>query len=225
MLPAILRKLAESDPDFHVELRSLGPSQHLEALQKKEVDVILMVQPFDHPGISFQQIAEESLIAVLPESMRESATKGISVYEFCKMPILATDQQRSLQSKQFVAGLMERFGLCPQLVEAPASYLGMFSLVAAGKGALLTTESFLDLSFPGVTMAEFREPLPRVPLGIAWRSDADSASLRYFLKIAARVATQRTTARPDTQFLRGDKGQSTLLSRMGMGVNRAFVEK
>ncbi len=195
MLPAILRKLAEADPDFHVELRSLGPTQHLEALQKKEVDVLLMVQPFEQPGISFQQITAESLIAVLPESMRDEVGNGISVYDFCKMPILASEQHRSLQSKQFVTGLVERFGLSPQFVDAPTSYLGMFSLVAAGKGALLTTESFFDLAFPGVTMAEFREPLPRVPLGIAWRSDADSASLRYFLKIAARVASQKGNVR------------------------------
>jgi DNA-binding transcriptional LysR family regulator len=190
MLPAILRKLAESDPDFHVELHSLSPSQHLEALQKKQVDVLFMVQPFDRLGISFQQIAMESLIAVLPEGMRDSVSDGISIYDLCKMPILASDQQRSLQSKEFVSGLMDRFGLTPQLVDAPASYLGMFSLVAAGKGVLITSESFFDLSFPGVTMAWFREPLPRVPLGVAWRSDADSVSLRYFLKIAAKVAGQ-----------------------------------
>lgn len=191
MLPAILRTLAESDPDFQVELCSISPSQHFEALQKKEIDLLLMVQPFEQPGVSFQQIATETLIAVLPEHLRESSANGISVYDFCKMPILVNAQQNDFQSKAFVASQFERFGLSPRLVEAPASYMGKLSLVAAGRGVLLATGSFLDVSFPGVTMAEFRETLPAVPLGISWRSGDDSASLRYFLKIASDVASRR----------------------------------
>lgn len=76
-------------------------------------------------------------------------------------------------------------------------------------------------------MAAFREPLPKVPLGIAWRADANSVSLQFFLKEAARAATQRNAARATDprQYAGSRSSRPALLTGAGVFVEQAFAEK
>jgi len=188
ILPELIRNLAEADPNLQLELQPMVPEERVHALISGKVDVLMMVAPVQAQGVTFQLLRRESLVAVLPERPPYTNMKSISIYELAKSPLLVATERECSYCKQFTLGVMHRFGLSPSTIETPVNLNFQFSLISAGKGVGIASESLLGLKFPGVIFVPFEEVMPKTKLGIAWRTNDTSPSLKLFHEVLIQTA-------------------------------------
>jgi DNA-binding transcriptional LysR family regulator len=188
ILPKVIRQLAESEPDLRIEIETMIPEERVQALVSGKLDALMMVAPVQAPGVTFQLLRREALIAVLPDTPENRARTNISVHEFATHPLLVANERECSYCKQLALGMMQRLGLSPEMVETPVNMNFQCAMVAAGKGVCFSSESLLGLRFPGVVFVPFQESLPRTRLGVAWRTKDTSASLQIFHEALVRAA-------------------------------------
>lgn len=200
ILPKLLRNLAEADPNLKLELQPMVPEERVQSLTSGKLDALMMVAPVEAPGITFQLLRSEAMIAVVPEVAPYIGMSSISVHELAKNPILVATEKECSHCKQFTLGLFQRFGINPRAVEVPINLNVVFALIAAGKGVGITTEALLGTKFPGVMFVPFREIMPKSKLGVAWRTDDDSPSLALFRHVLTQTACSSPVSRGGPYF-------------------------
>jgi DNA-binding transcriptional LysR family regulator len=190
ILPRLIRYLAESDPDLRVEIEAMVPEERVQALISGKLDVLVMVAPVQAPGVSFQTLRRESLVAAVPDTPENRAKKEISIHELARSPLLVANERECSYCKEFSIGVMRRFHLMPEIIESPVNLNFQFTMIAAGRGVSISSESLLGLRFPGVLFLPFTEPMPKTKLGVAWRTNDDSPAVRLLHDALVRTAVR-----------------------------------
>jgi DNA-binding transcriptional LysR family regulator len=193
ILPKLIRNLEEIDPTLLLELQPMVPEERVQSLTSGKLDVLMMVAPVDAPGVTFKLLRTESLMAVLPQRAPYTEMKSISVHQFAERPLLVASERECSWCRQFSVAMLRRFGISPTTVDAPIQMNVLFALVAAGKGVAITSEAVVDFKFPGVIYLPFTEAMPRSKLGVAWRTEDDSASLALFRDVLMQTASRSAT--------------------------------
>jgi DNA-binding transcriptional LysR family regulator len=186
-LPNVMRRLSGIGREVQAEWYSMVPEERISSLVSGKLDALMMVAPLQIPGVAFQQLRTESLVAALPAQPRYTSMKEISIYDFAQSPLLVSNEQDCRHCKQFSLSIMTRFGLVPRLIEAPVNLNIQFALVAAGQGVAFASEALLAMRFPGVVLVPFKEDIPRSKLGMAWRQDDVSSSLKLFQEVLSKT--------------------------------------
>jgi len=180
ILPKLLRNLTKADPMFSLELQPMVPEERVQSLTSGKLDALMMVAPVEAPGITFQLLRSETIIAVVPEIPPFTSMTRISMHELAKNPVLVANEKDCSHCKQFTLGLYSRLGITPRTIETPINLNVVFAMIAAGMGVGTTSESLLGTKFPGVIFLPIKESMPKSKLGVAWRTDDDSPSLALF---------------------------------------------
>jgi DNA-binding transcriptional LysR family regulator len=204
LLPAILRALAAKHPDFELEIIELTTEQQITRLPEGKVDALLMVSSLPVPGMRFDPICEESLIAVVSRRGPLAQQDSISVESLRETPIIASRMKDCRFHQPFLHALLAPFGITPRIVESPQSCTVQFAYAAAGEGLAIATQSMGACMFPDVVARPFQEKLANLQLGLAAMTATESRSMAIFRRIVmecASVAFQKHPAadkRPKT---------------------------
>ena len=193
ILPKLIRNLEEIDPSLQLELQPMVPEERVQSLTSGKVDVLMMVAPVDAPGVTFKPLRTESMMAVLPQRSPYTELSTISVHQFAKSPLLVASERECSWCRQFSIASLRRFGISPTVVETSIQINVSFALVSAGKGVAIASEAVMDFKFPGVIYLPFTEAMPRTKLGVAWRTEDDSASLALFREVLMQAASRSAT--------------------------------
>lgn len=203
ILPKLIRNLEEIDPGLQLEFCPMVPEERVQALTAGKLDALMMVAPVDAPGVTFELLRTERMMAVLPECAPYLDMESISVHEFAKKPLLVASEKECSWCRQLTLGLFRRFGITPTLLEASIQINVSFALIAAGKGVGVASEAALGFKFPGVIFVPFSEVMPKTKLGVAWRTGDDSPSLMLFRDVLKQTAHRSGGSRklpPVSQF-------------------------
>jgi DNA-binding transcriptional LysR family regulator len=188
MLPAVLRFLHTRAPNWNIEFCSLWPIEYAAALRENRVDVLLMVRPFEAPGITFLPIAREPWRAAVPLNSPLAERASISMRDLASKPLLVPGAQYCDWYRPIVKDLFKPFGVQPEMVDAPMSLAARFAMVAGGKGNAICTESQTCFVSSTVKILNIEDRLPLYERGAAWRSSFDPSALSI-LKHALFEAT------------------------------------
>jgi DNA-binding transcriptional LysR family regulator len=192
VFPKLIRALSESNPELQMDINYTIPEERVMALANGKLDVLMMVAPVQAPGVTFQLLRRETLVAMVPDSPQFRERKSISIHELAKSPLLVASERECKHCKQFTLSVMQQFKLTPAIVETSVNLNFMMSMIAAGKGVGIVSESLLNLRFPGVLFLPFEEKMPRTKLGVAWRTNDTSPSLAVFHEALVRIAYRRS---------------------------------
>jgi len=187
ILPRLMRHLTQHHPTLPLSVQYTVPEERVEALKDNKLDVLMVVAPVQVPGISFQLLRRESPIAVLPNSPRYRGYTSISIREFAANTVLIASERECRYARNYTADLMRISQLSPTTVESSLNLNFRLAMVASGKGVSIGSESLHLLRYPGVIFLPFEETLPKNMLGMAWRADDTSESLRIFRDALAQV--------------------------------------
>jgi len=198
LLPAVLRSLASRHPEFELEVIELTTEQQITRLPEGKVDALLMVSALPVPGLRFDPIYEDSLLAMISDRSALAKQSSISVESLRETPIIASRMKDCRFHQPWLHGLLAPFGITPRIVESPQSCTVQFAYAAAGEGLAIATKSMAACVFPNVVARPFREVMPSLQLGLASMSENDSKALTIFRKIVTECATvafpQKATA-------------------------------
>lgn len=202
LLPSILRMLAEMYPDFELEVTELTTEQMITRLPEGKVDALLMVGSLPVPGLRFDPLYEDSLVAMVSCCSPLAEMEAISVECLRTHAVIASRMKDCRFHQPFVRALLAPFGITPRIVESPQSCTVQFAYAAAGEGIAIATRTMSSCTFPNLVTRPFREPLPALQLGLAAMDSNDSAAMTIFRSVATECAAlvlstpPRLTAKP-----------------------------
>jgi DNA-binding transcriptional LysR family regulator len=198
--PLALRTFQERFPNVSVETVVATTGAHLEALHAKQLDVAFVrLGVLDREIMQFKMLQPEPLLLAIPEDHALAQLPVVPVERLaCEPIILFPYALEPLLYRYLVTDVLGRSRVAPSVVFEATTLESACSAVAARLGVAFVGEPLARIfAIPGVAYRPFAPPAPLSRLGVAWRQDAMSNGVRWFLEVLDELAE---TARLDRRL-------------------------
>ncbi len=187
ILPGLRPLLAKQLPDLRLLLHSKYAIDPATGLQSGALDVAFMRGPLNADGFDSIELVRESIVAVLPAHHQLARRKRIPVALLHDLPCITMDRSLAPALHDAIALLYRQAHIRMHAVSRADNVLGHLHLVQEGLGFALLPESVGSLLPPGVVLKPLDlDPVPVVPIVIAWKSGNQSTLVRAFVDLARR---------------------------------------
>lgn len=194
-LPDLVAACRRQLPDVTLVLREMVSGDQVEALGNGQIDAGLLRPPVVQAGTASFRVAEERLMAALPEDHPLARAPSLSLRDFAGEPFIMYAPYEARYFHDLVIELFARSGLLPDYVQHLSQIHSILALVRAGLGVSIVPEAALHLYSRGVVLRPLDLASPRsAELYIAWRQDNDNPLLPAILDIARSLAEQHRAA-------------------------------
>jgi DNA-binding transcriptional LysR family regulator len=190
-VPALIQTFRTLYPNVRISPEESNTPHLIEALHRGAVDVAF-VRPAlrAEDGIAIQPVVEEKMTIVLQANHRHAGRRSV--------PLSALAQERLILFPRPIGpGLYDRIiascqsaGFSPALGQEAPQITSIVHQVAAGFGVSIVPQSIAQIRAEGVVYLDIEGEAPRAPIGLAYRKDSRSATVRNF------VALTRQRTRP-----------------------------
>jgi DNA-binding transcriptional LysR family regulator len=187
-VPELLRAFREQAPDIALRLHEVGTTEQLRQLDDGRLDVGFLRTPGRWPGLSFETVLSERVVAALPDVHPLAKRPILRLRDLEREPLVLLTPSGSPGLRAALAGAIAQLGGEEQIVQEAAEMQTVIGLVAAGVGVSLVPESVRALERHGVIYRPLDGDAPDVKLAMAWRAADDSPVLTAFLEKARATA-------------------------------------
>jgi DNA-binding transcriptional LysR family regulator len=189
--PLAVRRFRERFADVATEC-VVGPTgAHLEALKARQLDVAFVrLGVLDRETMRFRTLQAEPLVLAVPEDHPLARLPVVPVARLAGEPIvLFPPAVEPLLYRYLVSDVLGRSRVAPSVVLEATTAESACSAVAARLGIAVVAEPLTRvLALPGVVYRPFAPPAPLSKLGVAWRQDAASNTVGWFLEVLDELA-------------------------------------
>lgn len=193
MLVEALRVFAARYPRVRIELQYMTTGMQIESLREGRIRIGFLNLPVQEAALASETVRREPLWLALP--------KGHPLTRYRRVPLAALADQRFILFPRrvtpglhdTVAAMCRNAGIALNVIHEVDSVTASMTLVSAGLGISFCTPSTQKL-WTAITCLRFREPVPFVEYGMAYRRDAQSPVLNSFLSVMRQTARKTATA-------------------------------
>lgn len=177
-------------PDVEVELHTGFTTSNIEQLLDGSVDIAFVRPPIEPDvGLDWMVVAEEELVVALPRGHALCRRSRIKAEWLREQAIVSWPRASA-------PGMYDRIQAQVWSGEAPRNVVAeepdqeqMLRAVALGAGlAIITGSQARTLRMPGTAVRRFADPVPTVPLAIAWRRTNAEPVVKRFLAMAREAS-------------------------------------
>jgi DNA-binding transcriptional LysR family regulator len=189
--PVALRSFQERFPDVGVETVVAPTGAHLDALEARRLDVAFVrLGVLDRDTMGYRTLQLEPLVLAAPANHPLARLPEVPVERLAGEPIILVPHAvEPLLYRYLVSDVLGRSRVVPSVVLEATTLESACSAVAARLGVAFVAEPLTQvLSVPGVVYRPFAAPAPLSTLGVAWRQDATSNTIRWFLEMLDELA-------------------------------------
>lgn len=152
-VPEAIRAFRQRRPRIDLVLNPLTSGEQIEQLLDGSLDLGLIRDPGEIPGLNLELLSTEDLVVVLPDTHRLAAAEEIRPQELEGEPMILFPYRLM---PGFVARVLRLFDPIPPVVVQQAIHQEtVLGLVAAGLGISVLPESVQRFQMPGVTTRPF----------------------------------------------------------------------
>ena len=182
-LPALARLVKREMPAVALEVHTemLTPAQELGLIERR-LDIGVLRPPIRHEGITHRAIADEPLVAAVPEEHWLSEADTVRVEQLRHEDFIMYGAALSSVVNDAVVRSCLAAGFYPHCAYEVTETSAALALVAAGLGVAVLPDSIRSAPREGVLCKTVEDAHP-VRLVLAWREDDDSPLLRNLLDI------------------------------------------
>lgn len=191
VLPSVLRRFREENPNVDLELSELSSVEQWQALRKKRIDVGFVRLSRAEQGVVFEHLRSDPLVVALPSDDPLSSRKTLCFGELAGEPFVLYPRDSELHYTRWWLDLCANGGFAPQVVQKTGEVQTAMSLVAAGVGVAVVPSSMRNTHRDGVVYCSLTKPVPTVELVMGYRDNDPSPILTRFLNIV-REAVQNS---------------------------------
>ena len=196
ILPALRPLIAERLPDLRLILHSKYAVDSLTGLQSGALDVAFVRGPIETEALEAVELLREEIVMVLPSHHALARRKRVPVASLDDLPCITMERSLSPALHDAAAKLYRDAKIRMHAVSTADNVLGHLQLVQEGHGFALLPDSISALLPPGVTFRPLAcDPVPTVPILVAWKSGNDSRLVREFVDLVCRASAARKTPR------------------------------
>jgi DNA-binding transcriptional LysR family regulator len=152
----------------------------------------------DRETMRYRTLQTEPLVLAAPEGHPLARLPVVPVERLAGQPhLLLPPHVEPLRFRGRVTDVLGRSRVSPSVLLEATSLESACSAVAAGLGVAFLAESLTRvLAVPGVVHRPFAPPAPLSKLGVAWRQDTTSTTVRWFLEVLDELTAAGRTDRP-----------------------------
>lgn len=182
LLPAAVRAYRAQFPDIALIMTYERTQQQRMSLARGEIDVGLMLGPFEHSDFETVEIANERPIAILAASDPLAGKSELTVRDVATSPLVIGNDQQWDYYRQLVGNILAAQGFKPHVALEAPSLFGILGLVRAGLGMTIVPEVMRDFCPEGLVTRPILDAGHSISTIAAWRRPA-SGSVRDFTRI------------------------------------------
>lgn len=186
-LPRILRAYRAKFPDVTVTPEAMPVPEHLPALRAGKIDVAWTV-PSGDPDIVSQTIAEEWLLAALPDGHPLGDRKEIAIGSFRDDDLIVLARNTAQNLHDLTLDVCLASGYRPPNVREVRDEMSVLGLVAAGFGIALTPYSWSKIHIEGLTFRPLTNPTGGHSV-LSWHRDHARPIIRSFVATAVETTS------------------------------------
>jgi DNA-binding transcriptional LysR family regulator len=189
--PLALRTFQERFPNVGTEAVVGATGTHLEALADEQLDVAFVrLGVLDGELMHYRPLQPEPLLLAVPEDHPLAKLPAVPLRCLAGVPIVLFPYgQEPLLYRYLVTDVLGRARVAPSIAFEATTLESACSAVAAHLGVAFVGEPLARIfAIPGVAYRPFAAPPPMSKLGVAWRQDATSNTVRWFLEILDELA-------------------------------------
>jgi DNA-binding transcriptional LysR family regulator len=208
--PLALRTFQERFSDVGVETVVAATGAHLEALGAGQLDVAFVRDGvLDQETMQFRSLQAEPLLLAVHQGHELARLPVVPVERLAGEPIILFPcELEPLLYRYLVSDVLGRSRVAPSVVLETTTIESACSAVAARLGVAFVGERQARIfAVPGVVYRPLGPPPPLSRLGVAWRQDATSNSVRWFLEILDELATAQWPDRRPNREPAGNGGR------------------
>ncbi len=185
-MPQILRRFRQVHPGIEVSLVEMVPSEQLEALRAKTLDVGFIGPVGDRgtAGLRVENIAEERPMLAVPSDHPLALRTAVPLRELRREPFVFTSRRNSPNFRDWLARLFAQAGFAPTVVQEVDRARTGVQYVAAGFGLSIFAEHISRLPAPGVVFLPLQGCRLKIRYGLAWRQTGADEALKRFVAYA-----------------------------------------
>ncbi|WP_327654073.1 LysR substrate-binding domain-containing protein [Streptomyces sp. NBC_00483] len=185
-LPSLARLVKQEMPHVRMEVHTemLTPAQELGLIERR-LDVGVLRPPIRQEGIAHRLIADEPLIAAVPEGHRLADAQGIRIEQLRHEDFIMYGATLGSVVNDAVVRSCLASGFYPHRAYEVTETSAALALVAAGLGVAVLPASIRSAPREGVVCRAIEDALT-VPLALAWRSEDETPLIRQLLDVLER---------------------------------------
>ncbi|MFC9354544.1 LysR substrate-binding domain-containing protein [Arthrobacter sp. NPDC057013] len=150
-VPQAIQAFRQQRPRIDLVLHPLTSGEQIEQLLDGNLDLGLIRDPGDVPGLNLELLSAEDLVVVLPETHRLAAAKEVRPADLEGEPMILFPYRLMPGFVARVLRLFESLPTPPVVVQQAIHQETVLGLVAAGLGISILPESVQRFEMPGVT--------------------------------------------------------------------------
>lgn len=173
LLPEALRRFSIANPEVAVTLAYERTQSQKLSLARGEIDIGLMLGPFEHPDFSVTPLTEEPLVALMRSDHPLALNDRLRLADLAGVPLVLGDEAQWDFYREIVLDLLAAKGIRPHIAHAAPSLTGILGLVRAGLGLTLVPEVMTAAVPPGLITRPFEDAGRHISTLAVCRKPAD----------------------------------------------------
>lgn len=197
LFPIIVQQYRAFYPDVDIILRDLVTIEQMKQLDTNVLDISFATHAsFALPSgegtqLAYECILREPVVAVVPRNHPLADQSPLPFAALASEPWIWFARQYDPTTYDYMTRLCEQAGFRPRVAQEVNQLQIVISLVAAGLGVGLVTNSIRGLYSQDVVYLDFVEPAPRAEFSVVWRKDDISPLVHAFLATVKAVVQKK----------------------------------
>jgi DNA-binding transcriptional LysR family regulator len=179
-----LRRLAEAYPDVEVESVEMYPSQVLDALAQRTIDVGMTFHPVKVPTLASRHVVSGQWVVVVPERHPLAKREKVPLAQLADERLIIFSRKLNPPTYDWFMQQCRERDFEPTIAFHTTQALIGPTLVAEGVGLFIVGSYVLRELPRGVVMRPLTGFDARLEFALAWRADDRARPLRAFLDVA-----------------------------------------
>ena len=175
LLPAAVAAFSKTNPEITLLLSYQRTQAQKVSLARGEIDIGLLLGPFEHSDFETIELAREQPVALLSANHPLSAKPVLTVRDVAECPLIIGNDQQWDYYRQLVSDMLAARGFQARLALEAPTLMGILGLVRGGLGITVVPEvmktfcpqglvarPIIDADQPILTVAAWRRPTSRI---------------------------------------------------------------
>ncbi|MEU8144456.1 LysR family transcriptional regulator [Nonomuraea sp. NPDC048901] len=186
ILPGMLRAYRDRYPGVEMEIREMTTAPQVAALLERSIDVGLLREPPDDPGLAAEVVLSEEFVVVLPVGHVLADRRVVPVAALAEEPFVLLNRDAGPTVHDRIVGLCRSVGFEPRIGQYAVEWATVSALVEAGLGVSLAPASVRRIRLKGVAYRRIEPDSARTTVAMCWRPDDANPLVARFLDVGRK---------------------------------------
>jgi DNA-binding transcriptional LysR family regulator len=184
ILPGMLRAYRDRYPGVELEIREMTTAPQVAALlEERSIDVGLLREPPDEPGLAAEVVLSEEFVAVLPVGHALAGRRVVPVAALAGEPFVLLRPEAGPTVHERIVGVCRAAGFEPRVGQYAVEWQTVSALVEAGLGVALAPAGVRRLRLKGVAYRRIEPDDARTVVAMCWREGEENPLVGRFLEV------------------------------------------